>query len=178
MGADKKGEVKTCRNIIVLFLLYGVWMGLQPGCIIYGLLNGFFVCINRFWRKLNVKMPKVFATAITFFSLVLTIPFLFTQNLNNSLHILHNMFNFNFALQDISIKGLNIVFFDPYPSYKINIILLLVALYATFFSKNSTELAEIYVKSNNNFYTIILVITFVIAVLSITKSNEFLYFIF
>ena len=88
------------------------------------------------------------------------------------------MLNFNFSLNDITLKGVNIIFFDPYPSYKINIILLLTALYLAFFSKNSTQLADIYVKTNNNLYTVILVIVFVIAVLSITKSTEFLYFVF
>ena len=183
MGADKKGEVKTCRNIIVLFLLYGVWMGLQPGCIIYGLLNGFFVCINRFWRKLNVKMPKVFATAITFFSLVLTMPFLFSKNITQAFYILQTMFSFNFSLNNLSINGINLIFTDyrflPYNiSFSMNYVLLIIALCLVFFSKNSTELAKKYVQSNNKFYTILLVIAFIISVLSITRSSEFLYFVF
>ena len=35
MGADSKGEIKTCFNILFLFLLYGIWMGLQAGWIFY-----------------------------------------------------------------------------------------------------------------------------------------------
>ncbi len=178
MGADSKGEIKTCFNILFLFLLYGIWMGLQAGCIIYGLLNGIFICINRLWQKLNIKMHKALATSITFLSLSLTIPFLAVKSFNQSVLLLQNMLNFNFSLNDITLKGVNIIFFDPYPSYKINIILLLTALYLAFFSKNSTQLADIYVKTNNNLYTVILVIVFVIAVLSITKSTEFLYFVF
>lgn len=178
LGADKKGKARTVFNIISLFLLYGIWLGIQPGCIIYGLLNGIFICINKFWKKLNINLNKVIATVLTFFSLTITIPFLFSKNLTQSFNILHTMFNFDFSLKYISLKGFNIVFFDPYPSYKINFILLLAALYLAFFSKNSTELADIYVKTNNNFYTILLVIIFVIAVLSITRSTEFLYFVF
>ena len=183
MGADSKGEIKTCFNILFLFLLYGIWMGLQAGCIIYGLLNGIFICINRLWQKLNIKMHNALATSITFLSLTVIMPFIFTKDINQSFDILHLMFNFNFSLNNIFIDGFNIVFRDlSYPPYeaffKINYLLLLAALYIVFFSQNSMQLAEKYIKSNNKFYNLILLIVFVYSVISMTKSNEFLYFAF
>lgn len=178
MGSDKKGEIRKYVNILFLFLLYGAWVGLQAGCIIYGLLNGIFICINKLWQKLNIKMHKAIATAITFFSLVITIPFLYTKDINLSFKIIENMFNFNFSLKDITVQGYNLVFFSPYPEYRLNYVFLILSLFFVFYSRNSTELAAIYVKTNNNFYTFLLVTVFVIAVLSITKSTEFLYFVF
>ena len=183
MGADKKGTARTYFNIIFLFFLYGAWMGLQAGCIIYGLLNGIFICINKLWQKLNIKMNKVFATGLTFFSLILTIPFLSAKSLSQTFSIFQMMFNLNFSLENICIEGYKLVFTDirylPYKfPYEFNYFLLIIALCLVFFSKNSTELAEIYVNKNNKIYTILLLVLFIISILSITRSTEFLYFVF
>ncbi|MGM9994127.1 MAG: hypothetical protein ACI37R_05315, partial [Candidatus Avigastranaerophilus sp.] len=153
------------------------------GCIIYGLLNGIFICINRLWQKLNIKMHKAVATSITFLSLTVIMPFIFIKDINQSFDILQLMFNFNFSLNNIVVDGFNIVFHDlRYPPYefffKINYLLLFAALYIVFFSQNSMQLAEKYIKSNNKFYNLILLIVFVYSVISMTKSNEFLYFAF
>lgn len=183
MGSDKKGELRTCFNIISLFLLYGIWMGFHLGCIIYGLLNGIFICINRFWKKLNINLHKTLATSLTFLSLIITIPFLYAKNLTQAAEIFKNMFNFNFSLNNIHIENFNLVFtntiYHPYNLiFKVNLLLLLTAIYFAFFSKNSTQLAELYIKKNNPFYTFALLFIFIIAVLSITRSKEFLYFVF
>ena len=183
MGAEKRGESRTYLNIIFLFILYGAWIGFESGCIIYGFLNGIFICINKFWRKFNIKMHRIVATSLTFFSLLLTIPFLYTKDLSKTFNIFQLMFNFNFSLKDIYIEGCNLIFMDtryvPYKfPFQFNYILLVIALYFIFFSRNSKELAEIYTKRNKKIYTIILLIIFIWAVLAMTRSSEFLYYVF
>jgi hypothetical protein len=53
---------------------------------------------------------------------------------------------------------------------------LLIAIILLLFCKNSYQLARIYVKKENTFYTIILVFLFLWAFLSLTKTTEFVYF--
>ena len=89
------------------------------------------------------------------------------------------MFGINAQYSDITFIDWNLAFMlQPPHNAQVNIVLLLSSFVILLFGKNSNELAQIYVKSNNTLYTIILVLTFIFATLSITKSTEFLYFVF
>ena len=102
-----------------------------------------------------------------------------TKDLSQSITLLKTMLGINAQHSDIILLDWNLAFLLPPPNNaQINIILLLSSFVIIFLGKNSNELAQIYVKANNNWYTIILVFAFVFATLSITKSTEFLYFIF
>lgn len=65
MGGSKKGESKTNRNIILTFLLGGLWHGAYWGAILWGTIHGIGLVVYRYWRKLNIKMPNFLAVIIT-----------------------------------------------------------------------------------------------------------------
>ena len=82
-------------------------------------------------------------------------------------------------VKHIMIMGLDfIVNVKDFTALTVSIPILILALVCVLFLKNSCELSRLYVKANNAFLTCILAIVFVFSVLSITKSTEFLYFIF
>ena len=83
------------------------------------------------------------------------------------------------SFEPISILDWKFVFeVKDFTALSISIPILVLAVACVLFLKNSSELSRIYVKANNIIYTCILAIVFVFSVLSITKSTEFLYFIF
>ncbi len=179
LGGSSKSLIKTCYNIIIVFFVYGCWQYLNIVNVLYGILNGILVCINKIWEKFNIKLPKPLSIAITFITLVLLSTFLMTKDISQSITLLKTMFGINAQHNDIILLDWNLAFLLPPPNNaQINILLLLSSFVIIFLGKNSNELAQIYVKANNNWYTIILVFAFVFATLSITKSTEFLYFIF
>lgn len=55
LGGNRKGKVRKVMNLIVTFLISGLWHGVEY--LLWGLINGIFVaCGNRFqtkWRNLN-----------------------------------------------------------------------------------------------------------------------------
>ncbi len=179
MGADKRGVLRNNFNVLFVFSLIGLWIGFSHLSILYGFINGVLVLINRLWNKLNINLNKIISVAITFISVIIPVQFLGAKNLNHVYAILKSMFLPNWDTDGISIFNWNIVFtFQPPYSSSLNILLLISSIIIIFFFKNSMQLAKIYAKANNTFYTILLVIAFIFAVLSITKSQEFLYFVF
>ena len=179
LGGNSKGLIRSCFNIMVVFFIYGCWKGSNIVNLLYGILNGILVCINKIWEKTNIKIPKPISIGITFITLILLSTFIMTKDLSQSITLLKTMFGINAESVDIMFIDWNLVFnLQPPHNAQVNILLLLSSFIILLFGKNSNELAQIYVKSNNNLYTIILVFLFIFATLSITKSTEFLYFIF
>ena len=179
LGGNSKGIIRSCFNIMIVFILYGCWKGSNIVNLLYGILNGIFICINKIWEKFNINLPKSISWGITFITLILLSTFIMTKDLSQSITLLKTMFGINAEHNDIMFINWNLAFIlQPPHNAQINILLLLSSFVILLFGKNSNELAQIYVKANNNLYTIILVIAFILATLSITKSTEFLYFIF
>ena len=58
IGGSKFGLLKTCRNILIVMLLGGLWHGASFNFIIWGALHGIFLCIeklNNFYFKIDIK---------------------------------------------------------------------------------------------------------------------------
>ena len=179
LGGNSKGIIRSCFNIMIVFILYGCWKGSNIVNLLYGILNGIFICINKVWEKFNINLPKSISWGITFVTLIILSTFIITKDISQSIVLLKSMFCINAKFTDIMLVNWNLVFNLPQPhNAQINIFLLLCSFIVLLYSKNSNELAQIYVKTNNNFYTFILVLVFIFAALSITRSTEFLYFIF
>ncbi len=167
----------TCINIMIVFFIYGLWKGTNPVNVIYGLLNGVLVCINKLWIKLNIKIPKVISVLMTFATLILLTPFIGIDKFSDSCAILKTMLGMAKTFKTIKLNGIELNFELPF-DLSLNLIILIMCIYIVLISKNSTQLAKIYSEKNNIIYTIILAIVFFISSLMITKSTEFIYFIF
>ena len=179
LGGNSKSLLKTFYNIMIVFFIYGCWQYLNVVNILYGIINGILVFINKIWEKTNIKIPKPISISITFITLILLSTFIMTKDISQSITLLKTMFNINAEHNDIMFIDWNLAFIlQPPHNAQINILLLLSSFVILLFGKNSNELGQMYVKANNNLYTIILVIAFIFATLSITKSTEFIYFIF
>lgn len=68
LGGNRKGKVRTYINIMIVFLISGIWHGANWTFILWGLLHGILNCLNRLlfksWEKLN-KITKWTVTFIT-----------------------------------------------------------------------------------------------------------------
>lgn len=178
LGGDKKGELKTYLNIMIVFIVYGIWEGVHPCHLIFGILNGVCVCINKWWEKFKINIPKPIAIAMTFITLMLLSVFI-SSDFGRSLNLLKSMLGINVSFTPLTVHGLNIIVpVSGYTAIPVSVPIVIMSLISVFFLKNSSELSRMYVKANNVFYTCILAVVFVFTVLSITKSSEFLYFIF
>lgn len=58
LGGSRQGLYRTCRNILIVFLLSGIWHGAGWGFIVWGLLNGMGIVLCRLFEKPLVRMSE------------------------------------------------------------------------------------------------------------------------
>ncbi|MBV9294902.1 MAG: MBOAT family protein, partial [Acidobacteriaceae bacterium] len=68
LGGNRKGQLKTVRNLIIVFFLTGLWHGASWTFVIWGLYHGLFLLLERvgFGRILE-RIPTVLRVAYTVF---------------------------------------------------------------------------------------------------------------
>lgn len=66
LGGNRKGKIRTYINILIVFLVSGIWHGANWTFILWGMLHGILQVINRIFKKIWDKVPKAIAWFITF----------------------------------------------------------------------------------------------------------------
>lgn len=108
LGGNRKGTFKLYRNLIVVFLLTGLWHGANWTFIIWGLIHGFFIIGERILKPFDINVPKFFQILYTFAIVNIAWIFFRAVNLEEGLAILTNIFYFD------SPHSFNIYIFESY----------------------------------------------------------------
>lgn len=66
LGGNRKGEARAMSNVVVTFVLGGLWHGPAWTFVFWGLLHGLAAAVHRAWRRLGVALPLPAAWAVTF----------------------------------------------------------------------------------------------------------------
>ncbi|MCR4704984.1 MAG: MBOAT family protein [Lachnospiraceae bacterium] len=66
LGGSKKGAARTYLNIMIIFLISGLWHGANWTFIVWGALHGLFEVVTRLFKNGWEKMPKAVGWLITF----------------------------------------------------------------------------------------------------------------
>lgn len=71
LGGNRENKYKTYRNLLIVFLLCGVWHGASWTFIIWGLYHGFFLVLERIWlKRVLQKSLKIIRHIYTLFVIV------------------------------------------------------------------------------------------------------------
>lgn len=65
LGGSRRGTVRTCVNILIVYLISGLWHGAGWTFLVWGLLHGLAQVIERLWPG-RAKLPKPLQWAMTF----------------------------------------------------------------------------------------------------------------
>lgn len=63
LGGNRKGTARTYANLIITMLLGGLWHGAEWTFVVWGLLHGLALCINKMYRKLTHHNKNYSGTA-------------------------------------------------------------------------------------------------------------------
>lgn len=67
LGGSRKGKVRTYCNLMITFLISGIWHGAAPTFLVWGALHGTYQVIYRFYKKhCKWKIPKILGVILTF----------------------------------------------------------------------------------------------------------------
>ena len=172
-------------NILLTFLISGIWHGAGWTFVIWGLLHGGALVLHDIWKRFGFTMPIVFAWFLTFNFLNVTRIFFRADNASDALHILNTMifgpivlpFGVQKALGFLTHYG--VVFGDYLEHLHTNrwaVIALFSAFIMTLLFKNSFQLME---KMQANKRTLLFsALLLAVTLTYLDKEIQFYYFIF
>lgn len=168
LGGNRKGELRVFANLVITFLLGGLWHGAGWTFVFWGFLHGFALIIHRVWQKFNINLNTIIAWFITFNFINITWVFFRADSIQNAFGLLHKMFIFSPTTTEKLLTHL-----DAKPKL---FLFLLLALIVVVKFKNSNE----YITSfkANKFFLIAFIVMFFASVVNINKYQVFLYFNF
>jgi len=99
LGGNRYGKLTTTRNLIIVYLVCGLWHGASWNFIIWGLLHGAFLALERgSWGKVLHSLPRVFQHMYVSVVILSTFVFFRAETLNSSLGYLSAMFSWDNSL--------------------------------------------------------------------------------
>jgi len=97
LGGNRRGERATYRNIMLIFLLSGLWHGAGWGFLVWGALHGAAQVAERMLKG-KISLPKPLAWLLTFAFVNIAWVFFRADSLHQALALLAGLFQPNWGL--------------------------------------------------------------------------------
>ena len=109
LGGSRKGNVRTCVNIMIVFLVSGIWHGANWTFILWGCIHGLLQIVERILKKWFYQLSEVVRWGYTFFSVNILWLLFRSDSIADWREMLQTMFRFqNMAISDGLIKTFEI----------------------------------------------------------------------
>lgn len=165
LGGNRKGKLKTYRNLLVVFLVTGLWHGASWNFVIWGLWHGLFIIFERLGgKKILGKLPKLLQHVYALFVVGIGWLMFRTENLQENVYCIKSLF----VLNKVNLESM-ITILDPKVVFCI-IISIVLCLSGLNWKR----------KKRGIVFDIAVVLVFVVILLQISASHfsPFLYFRF
>ena len=117
LGGNRKGRIVKYRNLIITFLISGLWHGANYTFIVWGAIHGLLLVIEDFSKKISNNKNKIIwgIKVICVFS-VCCIAWIFfrASRLSDANYILRNMFCHTSSFRDYIKSGFNDIGLNKY----------------------------------------------------------------
>lgn len=110
LGGNRLGSSRTYVNLLTTFLICGLWHGLGWTFILWGLLHGAALVIQRAWARLNLRMNSFFAWFLTFNFVNISWVFFRADSVSDAIQIIRAMSGLNGLLLPSVLKGPLLIF--------------------------------------------------------------------
>jgi alginate O-acetyltransferase complex protein AlgI len=183
LGGNRVGNIRVYLNLFIVFFLTGLWHGASWNFVIWGLLHGFFMVIERLgFDKILERSGRVVQHLYTLFAVVIAWVFFRIDKLDDALQFLKTLFGIG------NQAGYKLIFFLN----KENVIIILIAMILAVNGANillrllikvlytASNSVEIIKSSFRNVKSVWLSLLFIYAVLNVVYGtyNPFIYFRF
>ena len=188
LGGNRKGYVRTYVNILIVFLVSGLWHGASWTFVLWGALHGILMVLDRIKKDHmgDVHLPKVIANPLTF----IVVSFLWlvfrAENLGQIKSTMLEIFALKFGpLSDgvINVFGTKLITYfltqwNMMPVLKVvPFVFIIVCYLLTLWKHNSDQIAteKLYAKSG---IAVLLAILAVASIVSFANVTSFIYWNF
>lgn len=194
LGGSRKGTVRTCLNVMIVFLVSGFWHGANWTFILWGALHGVLKVIERFIGKWLEKIPKVVRIGVTFALVTLAWSLFRAPTLTHEKVLLGRIkalefgtisadfaqyFNDLTEVRLLGRLGLQGVI-DAYPAI-LFLFFLVMSFIFVWFCKNTKEKTEELDFDGTKRYggkMVLTIVLFTWSIISLSEISEFIYFNF
>jgi len=188
-GGNRTGEIRTLINLLLTFLIAGLWHGAAWTFIFWGFLHGLALVVHRLWLKTGFHLNKFFAWILTFNFVNMAWVFFRAKNWEDAFNIIKGMAGFNGILisphqadnpfwQKLTVIGIKFGEWRAHLPDTENFIyfLCLVMIPFVLLTKNSNQLLEKFSPNWRNALAIALLM--ICGLLLLNDASVFLYFRF
>lgn len=186
LGGNKVAHWKIYSNLMITFIVGGLWHGAGWTFVFWGFMHGMGTAIHRAWGKTKIKIHPIIAWFITFNFVNIAWVFFRAKEWGDAIKVLKGMFALNGIILPLPLQGpLNFLtsfgitfggFFDNIRGTHNTLVYLIITLLIAFLAKNSMELAKKFTPTIPK-----LIIVFFLMMISLgfnSDYSEFLYFNF
>ena len=185
LGGNRKGEKRTLLNLLIVFLVSGIWHGAGWNFIIWGMLHGMCILIHRVWKNSKRKMNKFVGWFITMNLVNIFWIFFRAKDLASAFKVIKGMFDINgflyilknpFKILIETEKYRNLVAQLNYFGTKELFLYLILSIFIVFLLKNSIQKLRNFKENKKNIFEMIFYLIF--GIISLSQMSTFLYFNF
>lgn len=189
LGGSRKGKIRTYINIMIVFLISGIWHGANWTFILWGVINGIGNVIDKLCNKLFERVPKIIRVGVTFIFTTFAWSLFRADSIKQAKQLWSQVFNSGFGnvyepilevfndLTEITLLyhlGFSSVM-EYMPSFLL-VAFMLLSMAGCFFMKNTQE--KVNSMKYNLWEMLVTVVLTVWSILSLSQVSEFLYFNF
>jgi len=171
LGGNRKGPIRTYINLAIVMLLGGLWHGASWNFIIWGGIQGFFLCFERLLGKQSVyhRLPAALRVAATFFIVLISWVFFRAPDLAGAMHYLGCMLGFSHVGENAALIGG--IIYQPY-----YLLTFAIAAGITWLMPQTWDWTRVITWPKA--LIVILLLALALVVLATQAYNPFIYFIF
>jgi len=186
LGGNRKGDYRTYSNLMMTFIIGGLWHGAGWTFVFWGFLHGAALVMHRAWKRLGFTMNRWVAWFITFNFINIAWVFFRAKEWGDAIKVLSGMLGMNGVVLPGSLQGALHFLRAEHVNFGEwlfairggfdTVAWLMAAFIVILMFKNSNEktaVFELNVKS-----ALFAAFLFSVSVLSLNKVSEFLYFNF
>lgn len=196
LGGNRKGMARMYGNLLLVFLLSGIWHGAGWNYIVWGMLHGVLYVITRWWQKRSGEAEKktknILMTCVSRILLFIYVSVAWVyfraenivqankllgivltgklQKLSMELAECFQLDEFWYVLKVLHLDAM------AYSRYILMFVMLATGIYLAMVSRNASEIADR--AKGKTFSAILLGAVFIWCILSFSQVSTFLYFNF
>lgn len=173
LGGNRVSSFRIYSNLMITFILGGLWHGAGLTFIFWGFLHGAALVIHRAWQNTGIKINKFVAWFITFNFINISWIFFRATEFSQAIDILKTMFLYKEI--DVTIHQIDFILSNLKADDKL-ISIFILSFVGSIFFKNSIGLMQNF---NPNYkYVFVILIIAIASLLEMHQVTEFLYFNF
>ncbi len=188
LGGNRKGKLVEYRNVLIVFALSGLWHGANWTFVLWGVMHGVVMVLERICGKILEKIPKAMRYMGTFLFLSVSWMYFRADSVKQANYMVRNLLLFDFGpvKEEIYSVVLNLeemVFFQLALGDKANLFAIIsifaglaLLFVACLFMKNTQDKIARFKPTVGK--AIITVVLLLYSVVSLTGASIFLYFNF